>query len=344
MARASLEEFTRIEERGDEALQVSGGAVAAAAASGAAPGLVVETAVEQGRAEEAGVDILQAEDDEIDVLAEADVYFAYRRFDKAEELLREALKDEPGRRDLAAKLLEVYAASGNGEAFVREATALKAGLEPGDASMWDKIAAMGRRVAPGHALFEPAAAPAAAAAKPAAQAENSLSLHELTDIDFEKELGALDDQPVTAVSAAAAQASGENELADLDLTLDEATLARLRQPDGGAIESSVTSTLNAGQVPFAGEPKAKAAEGGAGDIDWLSAAGEDLLKFEDDVQGESESTLISGEDEVDTKLDLAKAYIDMGDQESARNILNEVANEGDQNQQREAHDLMRQIG
>src|SRR6185503_16356826 len=44
--------------------------------------------------------------------------------------------------------------------------------------------------------------------------------------------------------------------------------------------------------------------------------------------------------EVGTKLDLARAYIDMGDPEGARSILQEVLDEGDSNQRREAQGLI----
>ena len=48
-------------------------------------------------------------------------------------------------------------------------------------------------------------------------------------------------------------------------------------------------------------------------------------------------------DEAATKLDLAKAYIDMGDAEGARSILEEVALEGNEDQQRQAADLASQV-
>ena len=44
--------------------------------------------------------------------------------------------------------------------------------------------------------------------------------------------------------------------------------------------------------------------------------------------------------EVGTKLDLARAYIDMGDPEGARSILEEVLDEGDTSQRREAQGLI----
>lgn len=51
-----------------------------------------------------------------------------------------------------------------------------------------------------------------------------------------------------------------------------------------------------------------------------------------------------GGQEVSTKLDLAKAYTDMGDREGAREILQEVLKEGSPEQQEEARTLLAEMG
>jgi pilus assembly protein FimV len=48
-------------------------------------------------------------------------------------------------------------------------------------------------------------------------------------------------------------------------------------------------------------------------------------------------------DEVSTKLDLARAFIDMGDTEGARGSLEEVMSEGNADQKAEAKSLLDQI-
>jgi len=47
--------------------------------------------------------------------------------------------------------------------------------------------------------------------------------------------------------------------------------------------------------------------------------------------------------EVGTKLDLARAYMDMGDPDGARSILDEVLSEGNPSQKQEAQRLMESI-
>ncbi|APC14871.1 peptidoglycan-binding protein [Pseudomonas frederiksbergensis] len=55
---------------------------------------------------------------------------------------------------------------------------------------------------------------------------------------------------------------------------------------------------------------------------------------------EPEFDFLSGTDEVATKLDLAQAYIDMGDNEGARDILGEVISEGNDGQKSEAKEML----
>lgn len=69
----------------------------------------------------------------------------------------------------------------------------------------------------------------------------------------------------------------------------------------------------------------------------------ETVRFEDeDAEDESEG-LLDSSDEVTTKLDLARAYIDMGDPEGARSILNEVMEEGSDAQKREADTIISQL-
>jgi len=67
-----------------------------------------------------------------------------------------------------------------------------------------------------------------------------------------------------------------------------------------------------------------------------SFTAEDAAKGDD----EPEFDFLSGSDEVATKLDLAQAYIDMGDEGGARDILAEVLAEGDEKQRGEAKEML----
>lgn len=62
-----------------------------------------------------------------------------------------------------------------------------------------------------------------------------------------------------------------------------------------------------------------------------------VMPVDDSVERQSEA------DEIDTKLNLAKAYIELGDNDGARSILDEVARDGSDAQQTEAQRLINQL-
>ncbi|MEQ9547792.1 MAG: FimV/HubP family polar landmark protein [Marinobacter sp.] len=64
---------------------------------------------------------------------------------------------------------------------------------------------------------------------------------------------------------------------------------------------------------------------------------------ESDLGEDDEFDFLAGTDEAATKLDLARAYIEMGDMDGARDILEEVALEGDDEQKVEAQDLLKNL-
>lgn len=80
------------------------------------------------------------------------------------------------------------------------------------------------------------------------------------------------------------------------------------------------------------------------ELDRLSPSiGEPSFTAEDAMASaadEPDFDFLSGTDEVATKLDLAQAYIDMGDSDGARDILNEVLTEGDVGQRSEAKEML----
>ena len=76
-----------------------------------------------------------------------------------------------------------------------------------------------------------------------------------------------------------------------------------------------------------------------GDFEEPTAATESLA----DIDDIGDLMLPDDVDEVSTKLDLARAFIDMGDTEGARGSLEEVMSEGNEEQKAEAKSLLDQI-
>lgn len=69
----------------------------------------------------------------------------------------------------------------------------------------------------------------------------------------------------------------------------------------------------------------------------------DSDELEADLGDDEDFDFLNGTDEASTKLDLARAYIDMGDVDGARDILQEVEKEGNEEQQAEAKDLIESL-
>ncbi len=70
---------------------------------------------------------------------------------------------------------------------------------------------------------------------------------------------------------------------------------------------------------------------------------EEALSMGDDFDELAGLNLLEGADEVETKLDLARAYMDMEDLEGAQDILQEIVAEGNEQQQKEAQALLQSM-
>ncbi|MFV9655540.1 FimV/HubP family polar landmark protein [Pseudomonas sp. NY15366] len=118
--------------------------------------------------------------------------------------------------------------------------------------------------------------------------------------------------------------------ADFDLSLEDETPAQPAvEPDSFAAQlDEVTAELDQLSTDFE-EPQAAP----LAPVDNLSGG----------LDGDDDFDFLSGTDETATKLDLARAYIDMGDTEGARDILDEVVAEGNEAQQQEAREMISKL-
>jgi pilus assembly protein FimV len=163
-----------------------------------------------------------------------------------------------------------------------------------------------------------------APAKPAEAAEDDFLL-------------SLDDEPVAAPATADAsfdlpadEPAGDFDLsADFDLSLGEETPAQPSSDSFAAQLDEVTAELDL-LTEDLDQPMGF-------DMPAASSTASAALDNDDDFD------FLSGTDETATKLDLARAYIDMGDTEGARDILDEVITEGNDGQQQEARELIAKL-
>ncbi len=90
----------------------------------------------------------------VDPLSEVDVYVAYGRYHQAQELLSNAIDNDPGRLDLKLKMLEILHAGGTKGEFVKLAEQYAAqGIPDTNPDEWSKVVAFGQELAPNHPLF-----------------------------------------------------------------------------------------------------------------------------------------------------------------------------------------------
>ncbi len=95
---------------------------------------------------------------DVDPVAEADVYLAYGRDLQAEEILKEAMRSNPDRMAIRTKLLEVYAKRRDSKGYELLATQLFA-LTRGTGDDWAKAQEMGQQVDPENPLYQPGGTP-----------------------------------------------------------------------------------------------------------------------------------------------------------------------------------------
>ncbi|QXZ10116.1 hypothetical protein KUF54_02285 [Comamonas sp. Y33R10-2] len=99
---------------------------------------------------------------DVDPLAEADVYLAYGRDLQAEEILKEALRNDPSRLVLHQKLAEIYAKRHDRMAYASVANNLYE-LTQGKGPEWQRLIDQGRILDPQNALYQPGGSPQASA-------------------------------------------------------------------------------------------------------------------------------------------------------------------------------------
>lgn len=238
-----------------------------------------------------------------------------------EERLLDTLRQDPGNSTASLELLRHYYARGDAARFEEAAEQMHAHLVDPAAPEWDEVLAMGAVLAPRNPLFGEASTAghedgeAHAHAEPPDEFVFSEPMH--------TQAGTFDDRPLHAGNEPAAV----EERFDFDLPVR----AEDTPPD--------TATLFHEPLPdFTREHEQHAA---ASTMDQHAEAPAETQPEHTHVATPDE--LFVGEDAIGTKLDLAKAYLDMGDPEGARSMLDEVMSEGNDSQKDEARKLLAEI-
>lgn len=343
-----------------------------------------------------------AEANEVDPIAEADVYIAYGRDVQAEEILREALQQNPERQAIRLKLMEIYNNRQDVEGFrvIAEDMFAQTG---GQGAEWLQAAEMGRHLDPGRALYLSVSPDAASGdtttmlgdqwrthdpSQDPAAAPREAVLPDLADLALPLDgfpapaAGA----PITAPeSASRVFANADESLPSFAMRLDDGLDMDVPVPD----ERNGHDDMPALDTPTRSRPlefdmsgislDLNPADHAGAQADSLAGAREetrtsygpsslpvptmlrdgklsepiDLSRVSaesgpDTARGISPSTLsadsVDGGRDMQIKFDLAKAYIEIGDKEGARELLQEVVDQAQDPLQAEARSLLREVG
>lgn len=233
-----------------------------------------------------------------------------------EELrLRDALQQNPGNTAASLELLRHYYARGEAAKFEAAAETMHAHLADPNAPEWDEVLAMGAVLAPNHPLFSAVAEPREAAM------HREEALHETEDEFSYPEHG--EEEPMPEFDSA------RTHVGTFDFEPERAEAAA---PPAPAHDDAFDFDL---PVHSEETPPPAAAPVVEPEPIFMQSVDEPAPPKNDDIY--------VGEDAIGTKLDLAKAYLDMGDPEGAKSMLDEVMNEGNDSQKDEARKLLAEI-
>ncbi len=270
--------------------------------------------------------------EEDEVLSEANVYLAYGLYEQAVKLLKGAVEEHPDRTDYKVKLLEAYHGAKDSDAFARLAGEVKDELSAKDPEAWQKVAAMGKELAPDNDMFSGADLDALAAS--AVQSVPDQPADTGFDLDASLTGGALD-QSLGGAAPETVSLSSVDEEEDAGVEIEKDLAGEFRLPDLDELSKSLQIDTNEDEDLASLRDNAPDLGGE------FSVEGSELTLA--DVDNELTS-MTTGADEMATKLDLAKAYMDMGDDEGAREALEEVVANGNDEQKQEAQELLDQLG
>lgn len=267
------------------------------------------------------------------LIDEADIFIAYGRYERAIEILQPAVNDNPQNTELRLKLAETYLLNRDEARFTQQEADIQA---IGNAAAIAAVEELKEKYA---------------ALSDSDSREETAQQEVIDELDFASKETA-DSVPDEAVAEedflsfdmdeiaddeAAAESTGQNtaavELDDFEFNLPEDTTDSI--DDAAEDEPVAHDNL----VDF--------------DIDSVEEAEDNGLDFNlDEKVDEDEQVQATNADDLDflidtdesaTKLELAKAYIDMADTEAAQEILNEVVSEGSDAQQQEARQLLENL-
>ena len=282
-----------------------------------------------------------------DALIQAEQLIEQRQLNEAEQLLAGAIEQEPQRSDLRLKLMQVYGELGERDAFIAQERQLVA-----NGKNHAEVEQLKQRY-PAMALAA-GIATAAVAAQLQAQFVKEMMRDDRevepepqnTPDEFDQDFDlSLDDLEAASPAELAPESNPDSEPSFEDVLKQQAEASG---DDLSGFDLDLPADFD---LSLADEAAAPAAEPDSFSLE-LDKVNAELQRLSQSLEqpsvlpsfaDEPEFDFLSGADETATKLDLAQAYIDMGDDEGARDILTEVVEEGNPQQQAEALELLSRL-
>jgi len=300
----------------------------------------------------------------VDPKGEADIYLSLGNYRQAENILRKAIEADPQDSSLRLKLLEVHVNANNPDAFEAEKASL---AELNDSQADARALTLEAELLPGKSgspddsdVQADISSEIPDASVGSADFESPTLDYDLGDVSpnasLEDDTYPQDEENVTP--------SADRDLNDIDLFASGEFSAEESSTDKGSADEGLTSTSPDTQPSNReAEPDfdldldlddmdlgalSTEIDEGMQDIDF----DEEGPAREDDEQAEprtanddfddlaSMDDSLGDDDESDTKLVLAEAYVDMGDPDNARDLLEEVLQNGTEEQRKKANDIL----
>ena len=291
---------------------------------------------------------------------EVNTYIAFEQYDEAEKSVRRGIQNDPNNEELHLKLLEVFYNAGNEGEYEKTARVVNDKFgNSGDT--WDKTVTMWKEMTDSPLSIaddgsedetivvgtpDDGSEDETVIADSVIDNEASIDLEvpateedegiEIDigqqDDDFEIDLSVPEDDKADSDEIVVEdEASNELEKTEFDLSIDDIDIGT---DDEIADTGDIEKEDDIGEIEFEISEDDEESESNEKDQEDSHAA------FVEQV---AESEDLTTEDVVATKLDLAKAYVEVSDNENAKIILEEVLAEGDEDQRKQAQTLLDQI-
>jgi len=313
---------------------------------------------------------LQEDTAEVDPVAEADVYIAYGRYEQAQRILADAIDAGDDSAATRYKMLEVYFATQEKQHFVELAESmLQHGQDKEDTKAWAHIQTMGKELDKFNPLFGGAAATEVAdeseltldLSRLAAELDSTLNedtepMDGLESLDLDLSAFSVDDGGKSDKTSAEGDEADKGEL-ELESALAETELNTEMIDLSQLAELGTNNALDDELADLSSDLLDVMADSAI--LDEPLDMDDDTFNLQDEAtQKESEESASGSDQEItftepvedieiggesDTKLQLAKAYMEMGDREGALSILREVQEDGTEEQIDSASELISRL-